>query len=139
MKTLKSIYNSKWFPRILSLKSDGGKDSGVTAFFIIEWKVLFSIAILRFNVGTRDAYHSHSFNALTWWLKGKVTETKLNGEQKTFIPSLKPKLTTRETFHKVKAHTTTYALTFRDDWTDEWQEYKDNKFVTLTHGRKELT
>ena len=65
---IKKIYNSKWFPRLFFVKPDGGKNSGVTAYFLIEWKVLFSVGILRFNEGTREAYHSHAFNALTWWL-----------------------------------------------------------------------
>jgi hypothetical protein len=46
---LKKIYNSKWFPRLFYVKPDGGKDSGVTAYFLIEWKVLFSIGLLRFK------------------------------------------------------------------------------------------
>ena len=46
---MKKIYNSKWFPRLFYVKPDGGKDSGVTAYFLIEWKPVFSIGILHFN------------------------------------------------------------------------------------------
>ena len=152
MKTLSNIYHSKWFPRFFYRKPDGGKDSGVTAYFLIEWKLLFSIGILKFNKGSREAYHTHAFNALTWWLKGAVTECKLNaawngfGEmilkdednKKDFSPSLLPKYTSRDNFHKVVAHETTYALTFRGNWKDTWHEFKNNKLITLTHGRKEL-
>jgi diphthamide synthase (EF-2-diphthine--ammonia ligase) len=74
---MKKIYNSKWFPRLFSVRSDGGKDSGVTAYFLIEWKPVISIGLLHFKPGTREAYHSHAFNALTWWLQGSVTEVKL--------------------------------------------------------------
>jgi hypothetical protein len=81
---IKHVYHSKWFPRVFYKKPDGGKDSGVTAYFLIEWKILFSIGVLRFKKGTREAYHNHAFNALTWWLKGKVTEEKINGEKKDF-------------------------------------------------------
>lgn len=35
---IKQIYHSKWFPRFFYKKPDGGKDSGVTAYFLIEWK-----------------------------------------------------------------------------------------------------
>ena len=52
---------------------DGGKNSGVTGYWLIEWKSGFSIVVLRFSKGTREAFHSHAFNALTWWLKGSVT------------------------------------------------------------------
>jgi hypothetical protein len=49
MNKLKQIYNSKYFPRLFYKKPDGGKDSGVTAYFLIEWKILFSIGILHFK------------------------------------------------------------------------------------------
>ncbi len=71
---MKKIYNSKWFPRLLYNKPDGGKDSGVTAYFLIEWKILFSIGILHFQEGSREAFHNHAFNAITFWLSGDVTE-----------------------------------------------------------------
>lgn len=148
---MKKIYNSKWFPRLFYVKPDGGKDSGVTAYFLIEWKILFSIGILHFKKGSREAYHTHAFNALTWWLKGKVTEAKLNAVfddneialkdkdiTKDFKPSFIPKFTSRHNFHKVIAHENTYALTFRGNWKNTWNEFKNNKLVTLTHGRKEL-
>ena len=138
MNKLKQIYNSKWFPRIFYKKPDGGKNSGVTAYFLIEWKVLFSIGILHFKIGTREAYHNHAFNALTWWLSGKITEIKLNGEEKDFSPSFKPKYTSRNNFHKVLAHENTYALTFRGNWKDTLNEFKNNKLIYLTHGRKEI-
>ncbi len=133
---IKKIYNSKWFPRLFSVTSDGGKDSGVTAYFLIEWKVLFSIGILHFREGTREAYHSHAFNALTWWLKGKVTEIKLNGTETEYEPSFKPKLTLRDNIHKVLSHKDTYALTLRGPWVDKWVEVRNNTWITLTHGRK---
>lgn len=138
MNKLKQIYHSKWFPRLFYIKPDGGKDSGVTAYFLIEWKVLFSIGILHFKKGSREAYHNHAFNALTWWLKGNVTEEKIDGTQKDFEQSMKPKYTSRDNFHKVIAHDDTYALTFRGPWKDVWNEFKHNKLITLTHGRKEI-
>lgn len=138
MNRFKDIYHKKWFPRVFYKKPDGGKDSGVTGYFLIEWKILFSIGILRFNEGSREAYHNHAFNALTWWLKGSVTEEKLDLSQKHFKPSLIPKYTSRDNFHKVIAHKTTYALTFRGSWLDRWNEFKNNEIITLTHGRKEI-
>jgi len=136
MKKLKQIYQSKWFPRLFYVKPDGGNDSGVTAYFLIEWKILFSIGILHFKRGSREAYHNHAFNALTWWLKGKVTEEKIDKTTKDFKPSFIPKYTSRDNFHKVIAHEETYALTFRSCWRDVWLEYKNNKYIVLTHGRK---
>lgn len=136
---MNKFYNSKYFPRLFSVKSDGGKGSGVTAYFLIEWKILFSIGILHFKNGSREAYHNHAFNALTWWLIGKVTEEKIDKSRKDFKPSLKPKFTSRDNFHKVIAHEDTYALTFRGAWKNTWNEFKNDKLITLTHGRKELS
>lgn len=152
MKKLKDIYNSKYFPRFFSVRPDGGKDSGVTAYFLIEWKILFSIGILHFKKGSRDAYHSHAFDALTWWLKGKVTELILNcvfdgydrliekyeDYEEEFKPSLIPKFTSRYNMHKIVAHENTWALTFRGPWNDSWFEFKDDRLIKLTHGRKKI-
>lgn len=136
---LKNIYNHKWFPRLFYFKPDGGKDSGVTAYFLIEWKKVFSIGLLHFKKGSRESFHNHAFNALTWWLKGKVTEETFMGYKNDYIPSLKPKYTKRSNMHKVIAHTDTWALTFRGPWNDTWREFRSRVgFVTLTHGRVEL-
>lgn len=134
---LKKIYHHKWFPRLFFKKFDGGRKSGVTGYMLIEWKSVFSIGLLHFNEGSREAFHSHAFNALTWWLRGSVTEVHRSGEKKDFAPSLKPKYTDRGCCHKVVAHRSTWALTFRGPWKDTWKEYLPNGVeVTLTHGRR---
>lgn len=148
---MNSMYYKKWFPRFFYKKPDGGKDSGVTGYFLVEWKILFSIGILHFKKGTREAYHNHAFNALTWWLKGSVTEAKLNASFNTssliekyqdietnYKPSVIPKFTSRDNFHKVLAHKDTWALTFRSNWKNTWMEFKDGRIITLTHGRKQI-
>lgn len=134
----KAIYHHKWFPRIFYKKPDGGQESGVTGYFLIEWKSLFSIGILHFKKGSREAFHSHAFNALTFWLKGKVTEVKPDNAQQNFSSGLRPKFTPRSNVHKVVAHEDTYALTFRGPWLDYWFELKNNEQVFLTHGRKRI-
>ena len=58
---------------------DGGPNSGVTGYWLIEWKLGFSIVILRFSKGSREAFHTHAFNALTWWVKGSVEEHFADG------------------------------------------------------------
>lgn len=139
---IKRVYTHKLFPRILYKKPDGGKLSGVTGYFLIEWKCLFSIGLLHFKAGSREAFHSHAFDAVTFWLTGQVTEEKLTGQTKDFSPSFKFKYTNRDNFHRVISHGNTWALTFRGPWKDFWQEYRINNpqpYVVLTHGRKELT
>ncbi len=122
----------------LTLAKDGGPQSPVTGFFVIELKNLFSIVFLKFNKGCREAFHSHAFNAVTWFIKGHVTEQHLDGRKLAFRGSFKPKLTPRSCFHKVFAHVDTYAVSFRGPWTKTWKEYspKKRRYTTLTHGRK---
>lgn len=132
-----SIFRSKWFPRFFCKMHDGGKESGVTGYMLIEWKNLFSIGFLNFKKGSREAFHSHAFNAITWWLSGKVTEIQVSGEKKDFSPSLRPKVTKRDCFHKVIAHRNTWAVTVRGPWADTWKELRKSEGeITLTHGRK---
>jgi hypothetical protein len=146
---MKKIYNSKWFPRLFSVRPDGGKDSGVTAYFLIEWKPVFSIGILHFKNGSREAFHTHAFHAITWWLKGEVTEHRvispipiIDGKVETitkkFKSSFKPKFTSRDNLHKIESHGNTYALTFRGRWVDYWFEFRGRALICLTNGRKTL-
>jgi hypothetical protein len=114
---------------------DGGPDSGVTGYWLIEWKPVFSIVLLHFSPGSRKAFHSHAFNALTLWLKGRVVEQDLFGPMKPWGPG-RLKYTSRNKFHKVIASPEgAWALSIRGPWRDVWQEYKENTFTTLAHGR----
>jgi hypothetical protein len=129
--------------KIFQRASDGGKDSGVSGFFLVEIKALFSIVVLRFNNGTREAIHSHAFNAVTWFLKGRVREHRLIDPVcspavtvREFGPSWRPKFTPRDNHHKVESLGVSWALSFRGPWVDRWREVKHGKLVTLTHGRK---
>lgn len=125
--------------RVLESAPDGGDTSGVRAFFLFESKRFGSIALLRFNKGSRDAFHSHAFNALTWWLWGEVLERCIRPYSKQWWrPSLIPKFTPRNCFHKIEALRTTWALTFRGPWVDTWYEDRGGKLIQLTHGRKEV-
>ncbi len=124
--------------KLFQKSPDGGKDSGVTGYFLIEWKSVFSVALLHFAKGTREAYHEHAFNALTIWLKGHVKEHHL-GKPTLYFKAGDVKLTPRLTFHKIEALESTWALSFRGPWAEFWNEWRDGKIVTLTHGRKEVT
>lgn len=118
---------------------DGGKDSGVTGYWLIEWKSVFSIVILRFSTGSREAFHSHAFNALTWWVKGDVTEQFLDTiNTKQWKPSWLPKYTPKGCFHRVIANRTTWAISFRGPWADTWQEHKNGETYELSSGRQRV-
>lgn len=115
---------------------DGGADSNVWGFWLIEIKSLFSVAILRFEHGTREAYHSHAFNCVSWVISGKLEEQHINGEVQFHTPSFLPIVTRRKTFHKVFSHGRTWVFTLRGPWVDKWKENIAGKEVILTHGRK---
>lgn len=129
--------------RILFCESgkDGGPESRVFGFWLFRWKRLCTIALLRFEDGTRDAFHSHAFNSVSWVLKGKLHEDHFEGgHSQVHKPGPIPILTKRDTFHRVTSIGRTYVLTFRGPWAKTWNEYipLTRKHVTLTHGRKVL-
>jgi hypothetical protein len=122
--------------KLFSKSKDGGPESNVTAFWLIEWKSVFSVALLRFSNGTRSAYHSHAFNCFSWLLTGLLDEDIRHGGRTRYRPSLKPIWTGRDTYHKVRSQGTSWVLTFRGPWAKTWKEDRHDGEVTLTHGRK---
>ena len=126
--------------KLFKKSHDGGPDSGVTGYWLIENKKLFSICLLRFSKGSREAFHSHAFNAYTWWLKGEVEEQFLdNSNHIIWRPSicnlLKPKFTPKGNFHKIIGLKTSWALSIRGPWDHTWQKHKDGETYTLSTGR----
>ncbi len=122
----------------LKKRKDGGPESTVTGYWLVELKSLVSILFLSFKGRSREAYHSHAFNAVSWVLKGKLTEHLWNGGTKVYKPSFRPVFTPRKNIHKVDSDGTTWVLTFRGPWADRWIEQRPEGLVTLTHGRKEI-
>jgi hypothetical protein len=122
--------------RILSLSKDGGPDSPVDAFFLIEIKSLFSIALLRFNEGGREAFHTHAFNALTWFISGDLEEEDIDDNFYLYSRSIFPKYTPRSKNHRVYANSTSWCFTIRGPWKSTWTEDDETHHTVLTHGRK---
>ena len=128
--------------KFLKKMKDGGNESTVTGYWLIECKSLFSIAILKFEGKSREAYHEHAFNCLSWILKGELKEEMKDGRVFLLTKSLVPFLTTRKDFHKVSSVTpVTWLLTLRGPWKKTWREYREEsgKTVILTNGRKVVT
>lgn len=123
---------------------DGGPESRVWMWGL-EIKGLFSLLVLQFKEGSREAFHTHAFNCISWVLRGGglkevcrnpyVESVMVN----TYRPSLRPVRTGRGTFHKVDGiGPSTWVLTFRGPWAATWAEHlpATGEDVALTHGRK---
>lgn len=117
---------------------DGGPQSKVTGFWFIEWKRLFSAVLLHFFDGSREAYHSHAFNSISWVLRGELNENMLDGGINRYLPGIRPVITRRSDFHKVVSVGDAWVMSFRGPWVKTWKEFlpEKKKFITLTHGRK---
>lgn len=127
--------------RFFTTRRDGGPTSTVMGYWLAEIKTMFTVAVLRFDRGTREAFHGHAFNSVSWVLTGGLEEVMYDGTIKVHRPSLLPVVTRRKTFHKViglAEHT--WVLTFRGPWSNKWYEIDEaGKRVVLTHGRYEIS
>lgn len=117
---------------------DGGPESTVTGYWLVEMKSLVSIALLRFDHGSRESYHSHAFNCVSWLLRGSLMEQHVDGRVDNYAPGLRPIVTRRSTFHRVFSFGTSWVLTFRGPWSKTWGEFHPGAGTssTLAHGRK---
>jgi len=123
--------------RILQKVKDGGPTSPVDSYTLVEIKSLFSVMALKFNKGGRENYHTHAFNAFTWFIAGNLIEEDISGTAYRYKRSIFPKLTKRTKNHRVKALKDSWCFTIRGPWEDVWTEHTaEMKKVKLTHGRK---
>lgn len=131
---------SKLLSQFFSKAKDGGPNSPVDGYFLFEIKGLCSVALLKFNKGTREQFHTHAFNALTWFISGNLVEEKVNGDLYLYKRSIFPKITLKSNNHRVIALKDSWCLTIRGSWDNMWTEYdkKTGKTTYLTHGRKEI-
>lgn len=124
--------------KLLWNDKDGGPESKVRCWGL-EIKGLFSVLLLKFENGTRDAFHSHAFNSISLVLTGGLLEE---------FHSLPPEFaevhgpgdivkTYRTTTHKVYGVAkASWVLTLRGPWADTWQEVVGRRYSTLKHGRQ---
>lgn len=134
--------------RILWGSKDGGPESRVRMWGL-EVKSLFSVLLLRFEPGTREAFHTHAFNSLSWVLYGDLAEQVLQEKGPTwtpsetvwnaYTPSRHPVRTGRRVFHRVAGGKDgAWVLTLRGPWWDGWREYNPatGEQTKLTNGRR---
>lgn len=119
---------------ILAKRKDGGPQSPVEGYFLCEFKNWFSIALLKFNKGGREQFHTHAFNAYTWFLSGEMYEEDENGEFYVYDRSLFPKRTPREKCHRVKANVDSWCLTIRGPWQKNWREHDPETMTETVFG-----
>lgn len=125
--------------KFLEHAKDGGPESYVDGYWLVEIKGLFSIVLLRFAHGSRESFHSHAFNSVSWILKGQLNEEHLDsGEFDRHVAGIKPIITKRSTFHRVFSIGTTWVLSFRGPWRKTWREHNPitGENTVLAHGRK---
>lgn len=133
--------------RFLEVCKDGGPESTVWAYVLLEWKAVGSIMLLRFENGSRDAYHSHAFHCVSWLLSGGLVETRIefkDGGNRfstyNYLPSACPILTLRSHLHKVVSVGRSWVFTVRGPWSQTWIERAGDARteVRLQHGRKQV-
>lgn len=117
---------------------DGGADSTVDGV-MFEIKSLFSVGLLRFKNGSREAFHSHAFNCWSVLLKGTLIERFLGGPERVYFSGACI-TTKRSDVHKVSSYGTSYVLTFRGPWKRTWvdaHELPSGRWAvhTLSDGR----
>lgn len=130
---------------------DGGAESSVTGYWLIEAKSLFSVVLIKFDGKSRNAYHEHAFNCINWLVKGKLKESRIleidpvdklpnRMLYKTYKPSLLPFIIKREHYHLVDSEGISWVISFRGPWSKTWKEYlpNENRERTLTNGRVEI-
>jgi hypothetical protein len=143
---------------ILWNDKDGGEQSRVWCWGF-EFKRLFSVLLLKFDEGSREAFHTHAFNSVSLVLRGALHEVQMlappaNDDGTTtahkcvtlmhcipHTPSWRPVFTYRDTFHMVEGRArATWVLTLRGPWADNWREFlpEGARHIRLTHGRREL-
>lgn len=124
---------------------DGGADSNVRVWGL-EVKGLFSVLVLCFGQGSREAFHSHAFNCVSWVLSGALWECVRTaadplgaafGSWNGYVAGIRPVITKRSTFHQVHGRdSANWVLTFRGPWASTWRDSSAAGDVMLTHGRQ---
>lgn len=127
--------------KIFKKMKDGGPHSTVTGYWLIEWKAVFSIVLLKFEGQSRETYHTHAFNCISWLISGELQESFKNAAKslKHYTPSLVPFVTKRTDFHKVDSIDTSWLLSIRGPWNKTWHETDQStpdQTRTLSSGRK---
>lgn len=124
----------KWFFK----SKDGGPESKVTGYWLVESKRFGSIVLLKFDRGSREVFHTHAFSAFSLVLKGWLHETMQDGSESLNYLAPSFVYTPKDRYHRVEGvGKVSWALSIRGPWDDTWKEFLpvEDKEITLTNGR----
>ena len=127
--------------KLLWNAKDGGPESLVWMWGL-EIKSLFSILLLKFEEGSREAFHTHAFDSKSILISGALREVIYNDDLNNNTLEIiytpwKVIDTPKNTFHRVFGISkTNWVITVRGPWDNTWEEFNKNGMQTLTHGRK---
>jgi hypothetical protein len=113
---------------------DGGPESRVYMYGV-ECKGLCSALVLRFEDGSRDAYHSHAFASVSRVIgPGTLEEERIGWDTPGKYKHIPGEwvYTARTHLHKVVSIGTTWVLTLRGPWTPTWTEVSDRETGVAT-------
>ncbi len=123
---------------------DGGPESRVFMYGV-ECKTVGSAVALRFENGSRETFHSHAFNALSWILSGRLEEYSLHhGPALQYVnttvltPGVRPVRTARDRCHMVVSTGRSWALSFRGPWAETWFEVTPSGAETVLEGGRKV-
>lgn len=126
----------RWFFK----SKDGGQESTVTGYWLVEAKRGISIVLLEFDGRSREAFHTHAFGCINWVVRGPGLREKLiDGRYFSYLKSMRPFLISRRDFHKVDSMAgKTWVLSIRGPWSKFWYEYwpVTKEIAKLEEGRK---
>jgi len=101
--------------KFLARRKDGGPESHVVGYWLVEIRSMFSIALLRFGPGGRRAYHSHAFDSISWVLAGHLREQHIWGRHEVHRPGWRLEREVRGIGERKAGHLTSWWSTGRVD------------------------
>lgn len=110
-------------------KSINNGEQDVTEITVLEWKKLFSIKLFHFHKtnGSQDRFHTHSFNSVSFLLKGNyVEEVVVDGFVKP-LPRNRSKIIyiPKGEFHRITKSDGCKTLLITGPWEPEWVELRE--------------
>lgn len=110
-------------------KAINSGEQNVTEITVLEWKKYFSIKLFHFHrtTGNQDRFHTHSFNAVSFLLKGNyIEEVVVEGVVKP-LPRNRSRVIyiPKGEFHRIIKSDGCRTLLITGPWEPEWVELRE--------------